>query len=49
MKNIYIESIHDNGDKWWKFLCVTMDNEALGFLERLLTANGVVFKIESRG
>lgn len=50
MKRFYTRQYHDiagGGSEWhWKPLCVVWDNEALGFMERLLTAAEIEFKVE---
>ncbi len=48
MKNVYIKQYYPNKDFFWKFLCVTLDNEALGLLERLLTEADWEYKVEDR-
>jgi len=47
MKHIYIKMYHQGtkDDFHWKHLCVVMDNESLGLLERMLKTIGYEFKI----
>lgn len=45
-KTFYVEETMQNGDTFWKTLCVVFDNEALGLMERLLIAAGWKFKVD---
>ncbi len=38
---------HERDDWFWKSLCIVYDNEALGFLERLLSQSSIEHKSES--
>ena len=48
---IYVKEhvVNDRGDNdfFWKSLCIVYDNEALGLIERLLTAHEIDYKVEA--
>ncbi len=46
--DFYIWEQQTNDVGFWKFLCRVLDNEARGFLERLLESQSFKYKAEKR-
>lgn len=45
---VYIKETYPDGkDFFWKILCITLDNEALGVIERLLSTSQLEYKVAS--
>ena len=42
----YVPIFHRGEEFFWKSLCIVYDNEALGFLERLISATSIDHKVE---